>query len=144
IETTDRWNALFLTVVTRRYIASTFSGTPPSITVTYTDRSSEELACRIVAQSTSSSAYPSSTAPEMPLPVFLEFEPPKKTVASASLDFRITQHWSGSNPLIKGYVLDPPLNYDPVTPGVAYASELDAELSDHPAIIGTQQYLDGT
>jgi hypothetical protein len=36
------------------------------------------------------------------------------------------------------------MNYDPVTPGVAYASDLDAELPDHPAIIGTQQYLDGT
>jgi hypothetical protein len=144
IETADRWNALFLSGNTARWIASTFSANPPRIEVTYKDGAAETLTCRIVARSTSSSSYPSSTAAALPLPAFLEFERPAKEVASAKLHFRITQHAAGSNPVIKGYVLDPPMNSDPVTTGIAYAAPLDAGLPGHRSIIGTQQYLDGT
>jgi hypothetical protein len=36
------------------------------------------------------------------------------------------------------------MNYDPIRQALPPQRKLDADLADHPAIIGTQEYLDGT
>jgi hypothetical protein len=65
-------------------------------------------------------------------------------VASAKLRFVVTDHWSGQQPSIDGFLLDPPINADPVRPGLAQGTAaLDAGLDTHPDVIGVHRYLDG-
>jgi hypothetical protein len=146
VQKQGRWNALLLDhgASTYRPIASTFTATPPSMNVTYTDSTTEVLKCRIVAAASVGSDYSNTTSAAIQLPAFMEFERPSKPVQSATITFTVTQHWAGPHPEVSGYVLDPPMNSDPVVMGIAATSPLDAGLSANPSIIGVHRYLDGT
>ena len=146
IQQQNRWNALLLVngASTYRNVATTFSATPPRIAVSYADGSSDVLRCRIVAYDNPSSDYSHMTTPDNQCPVFMEFERPTRGIQSATMTFTVTQHWSGPDPNMSGYVIDPPMNSDPLVMGVAATAPLDAGLSANPSIIGVHRYLDGT
>lgn len=117
----------------------------PYIDVTYSNGQQARLACRILAVNQANSSLPSTTTPTCGLPAFSEFARPRADVASATLNFVVTEHWSGSNPVIEGYLLDPPVNSDRVRQGVAaQAGSLDEGLASKGSIIGVHRYLDGT
>lgn len=119
---------------------------PPVITVTYTDGSAGTLAARIVAANTGSSSLPMTVQSNIYLPAFVEFERPTKAVKSASLSITVTAHWSG-NGTINVFLLNPPLNAEPMTGGSGLASlagPLDAGISSVANVFGAQRYLDGS
>jgi hypothetical protein len=117
----------------------------PFIDVRYVGGTQVRLACRVTAVTSSGSTMSNTMQESCALPLLLEFERPTAPVESATLNFVVTQHWSGSNPVINGFLLDPPMNVDPVRPGVAAtAGRLDEGLDQNPSIIGVHRYLDGT
>jgi hypothetical protein len=127
-----------------RSMAALKSATPPRIDVSYADGESATLDCRVTALSSSSTSMPVTMGPKMSLPCFLEFEQPCKPVVSATLHLMILEHWSGASEL-RGWLLDPPKNTDPVRLGVAQqAGPLDLDIDQLPSIIGAHRYLDGT
>jgi len=145
VQQQGRWLALMLQYTANasaRILAGAKSATPPSMTVVYTDGTQETLACVVSGSMTGSTAYPSTVAAELPLPVAMEFIRPSKPVSSATLRLTITQHWSGSANLDL-MLLDPPLNRDPVRTGIAAAVPLDAGLASHPQVIGLRRVADG-
>ncbi len=120
---------------------------PPSITVTYTDASVATLACRIVAQNSGSSAIPATVLQNTNLPAFIEFERPTKPVSSATLSITVTNHFGGPSSTINLFLLDPPINGEPVTglTGLAAsAGALDAGIASVAGVIGAQRYVDGS
>lgn len=117
----------------------------PFIDVVYKSGAKARLACRMVASNSPSSTTPSTTAVTMSLPVFAEFDRPREAVASASLSYVLTEHWSGSNPTVDGFLLDPPVNSEAPRKGLAAtAGRLDENLASQPAVIGVHRYVDGT
>lgn len=118
----------------------------PSIDVIYSDTSTGTLRCRILAADTTASYGPVTTAQNTGMPLFLEFDRPTKSVLSAKMSMTVTEHWSG-NTMINVFLLDPPLNSEPITDGSGLASlagPLDAGLSGVRGMLGSQQYTDGT
>jgi hypothetical protein len=145
----DRWCAFIFkkTGSAFRTIATTHQTTHPKprIDVTYSDATTDTLECYVIATITAS-AVPSTQAVKMSLPVIAEFRrpDPEKTLVSATLKFRIIEHWSGSASM-EIYVLDPPVNDQPVTTGIANNySALDSGIDADANIIGVHRYLDGT
>ncbi len=154
IQKNDRWNALLLDrprgtngAAVVRNIAGKFSSTPPSISVLYDDLSMGTLACIVCAVNNGGSAYPIQTAAAMMTPVFVEFERPARAVKQATMNFRITSHVAGTASngyAMNGYVIDPPLNHNPVEQGIAAAYTLDQGLAGNPAVYGQHAYVDGS
>lgn len=149
VQSSNRWCAFWLRCPNApRRIAGTTHPTQPApyIDVRYTDGSTARLACSMVADANSGSTLPLTTAPGVRLRAFLEFDRPSKPVASASMHFVVVEHWSGSNPpAVEGFLLDPPVNVDPVRQGTAAAAaRLDEGLASNPAVFGVHRYLDGT
>jgi hypothetical protein len=146
--TQDRWCAFLLVAKNAaRAMAGLFHGSQaaPFIDVTYRSGTKVRLACKMLAVNSSSSVTPSTTAASLSLPAFSEFERPREAVLSASLSFVITEHWSGINPTVDGYLLDPPVNTNAPRQGLAAsAGRLDEGLANNPAVIGVHRYLDGT
>lgn len=117
----------------------------PAVDVTYVDGTTARLRCRIVAALAPSAQLPSTAQSEAPLPAVLEFERPSEAVRSARLRFVVTTHWSGRNPVVEGYLLDPPVALPPLRQGVAAdAGRLDDRLATRPGVIGTHRYMDGS
>ncbi len=146
IQAEDRWNAFILKCAVSRAIAGTHQATHPrpEIQVVYTDASTATLACLFAADLTSSTAYCLSANPNNNLPVAMEFERPTKAIQSATMALTVVAHWSGGTPLVKGYIVDPPMNTALVNSGLAAAhNALDAGLDSDAAIIGVHHYLDG-
>ena len=103
------------------------------------------LRCLTIANNSASSTAPTTVVAQHPLPVFVEFEQPSSEVLSASMNFVVTEHWSGNNPRVDGYLLDPPINTDPVRQGVAQAAgPLDAGLAQLTGVLGAHRYVDGS
>lgn len=118
----------------------------PSIAVTYIDGTSDTLACRIVAGNTPSSFGPTTAEQINPLPVFIEFERPAKSVASAAMSVTVSQHWSGDSTL-QMMLLNPPKNTDADTGAAGLATlagSLDVGLSSVSGIMGVQRFQDGS
>lgn len=135
----NKWVALILkNIGTTRVVAGKFSGTPPAISVTYTDSTTGTLACRITARDNNSSSFPSSTATTYSFPIFIEFERPDRAVSSANMSFTITDSNSASS--VVGFVLNPPLTDNAVQVGLADAYVNDQGLESEAAIIGHQFY----
>ena len=141
-----RWLAMLLTAPTA---ARTLAGVqasahaPPSILVTYSDGQTERLRCRIAATVDASSVRPNTAAAQVSLPALLEFERPQRAVASAQLSFTVTSHWSGNQPVIEGFLLDPPINQSSPREGLALETgPLDTGLTTHAAVIGAHRYTD--
>lgn len=141
-----RWLAVLLTAPTApRVIAGTVGSThpPPSIEVTYADGQRARLRCWLAAGLDPSTELPNTSAAAVKLPAVLEFERPARAVTSASLNFTVTAHWSGANPQVLGFLLDPPTNQQPVRQGLASsAGRLDDGLQDLPDVIGVHRYTD--
>ena len=151
VQTAGRWNAWIVrlapTSTAPRMLAGRFSPNAawrPVIDVTYTDASTATLACRVSAPLSAGLNQPNGVAAEMQLPSALEFDRPTRAVQRATLRFRITQHWDGSNPRLEFSLADPPVNGDPVVTGVANAYPLDQGLGAHPSVIGQHRYQDGS
>ena len=147
VQTQGRWCAFLLDARSGpRKIATPLhaSHAAPAIDVRYADGSSARLPCRIVAINSASSTGPNCTDSEMTLPVFIEFDRPAAPVASASLSYVLTQHWSGAKPTVAGFVLDPPVTAGTPRSGSAgLAGRLDEGIDAQPAVIGAHRYLDG-
>ena len=143
----QRWLAIMLLA---RGAPRTIAGTqasrhsPPAIDVVYADGQRARLRCRLVASLQAGSLLPITTAQEVGLPAGLEFERPDRELKSAMLRFAVTAHWSGANPRIDGFLIDPPIQ--PAAPpraGLAsQAGAQDRSLADHPAVIGVHRYTD--
>jgi hypothetical protein len=147
VQTANRWFAVMLMCPNApRVIAGKFHTlhSAPFVDVTYTNGQSARLAARVVAANSSSSVLPSTTAAEVSLPCFVEFERPAAAVASAQLTLTITQHWSGNNPQLQVFLLDPPIASDSIQVGLANsAGLLDSGIESNSAVIGAHRYLDG-
>jgi hypothetical protein len=114
----------------------------------YADGSKARLACRIVAVNSASSAGPNTTAEQVALPAFVEFERPRplisSAVVSAHISLVLTEHWSGNNANLLGFLLDPPVNTEPPRWGLAAnAGRWDAQIEALDGVIGAHRYLDG-
>lgn len=148
IQQQNRWNAWsFNRTGALRAMAGVKSATPPRFDVHYTDGTNEVLACRVTAMMTTATDYPytivnQSGLPQFDLPIVAEFERPTKPVASATLVFTIATHNTTKSTLLAN-IIDPPMNIDPVTLGVAQQAGIaDAGLWNVPSIINAQQFLD--
>lgn len=129
---------------TTRRIYAKHSDSPPRIDVTYTDGTTETLACRITASATATStaafaANDYSIASSAG--VFAEFERPTKTVQSAQLVFRIFSA-STTASTFRAWLLDPRVNTSAVQTGVAFISDLDAGLVTRSDVIVAHRYMD--
>ena len=121
-QATPCWLALLLVERNApRQIAGTHHarGGAPAIDVVYSDGKRERLSCRVAAGIDRSTSYPNTAAPEIRLPACLEFDRPTQPVRSAKLRFAVTGVWSGANPLIDAFLLDPPVNREPPRAGLA-------------------------
>jgi hypothetical protein len=147
VQTANRWFAvLMLAPNAPRAIASNFHTqyAAPFVDVTYTNGQSARLNARLVAANSAGSAMPGTTSTDVGLPCFVEFERPSSAVASAQLTLTVTQHWSGGNPQLQIFLLDPPITNDAVQVGVANsAGLLDAGIESNTAVIGAHRYVDG-
>jgi hypothetical protein len=151
VQTQNRWCAFLLVAENApRALAGPFhpSQAAPAIDVAYADGSKARLACRIVAVNSTSSSGPITTAEQVALPAFVEFERPlpltSSAVVAAEISFVLTEHWSGNNANLLGYLLDPPVNADPPRLGLAAnAGRLDAQIEALDGVIGAHRYLDG-
>lgn len=147
VQTTQRWCAFMLTAKNaERAIAGVDNSahTAPFIDVTYSNGLRARLACRLVALNSASSTGPATTSADYPLPVFVEFERPTHAVLAATLNFVVTQHWSGNNPLLEAFVLDPPVSTSFGPPGIAaLAGRADDGITTLAPVIGAHRYIDG-
>lgn len=142
-----RWLALLLVA---RNAPRTIAGmgasghTPPAIDIVYSDGERRRLRCRVAAGLEPSSILPNTSAAQAILPACLEFERPGKPVRSATLRFTVTAHWSGRNPHIEGFLLDPPVLAELPLAGLALQTgALDSGLAADQAVIGAHRYTDG-
>jgi hypothetical protein len=144
--TEDRWLAVLLQCEAPRTMA-TFTSTDhpaPSIAVRYMDGTEGVLRCRVCAPVNSGSAYPLSLVAESNAPLVVEFDRAAGAVSSATLQFTNLRTFFGGDPTLRVFLLDPPVNAEPVQEGVASAAALDAGLPSHPSIFGAHRILDGT
>lgn len=145
-QTANRWLALLLTAPVAPRTVSGLVGSPHpphSIDVRYADGSTETLRCKVVAGISPSSTLPDTASAQVRLPALLEFDRPRHAVASARLHLTVTGHWSGSRPVIDGWLLDPPVNTAAPKDGLAkQTGPLDSGLATHPEVIGTHRYTD--
>jgi hypothetical protein len=146
----NRWLAVIMRRGSApRAIAGPFStlGAPPSIRVRYASGRVAELRCRLVAAISAGSNLPRTTSDSSDLPCFVEFDRPTEPVESALMDLTVTEHWSGSNPVIELFLCNPAAPVDPATgaDGLARLSgTIDAGLSSVAGVIGVQRYVDGS
>ncbi|MFN7484781.1 MAG: hypothetical protein ACK5T3_19425 [Betaproteobacteria bacterium] len=158
VQRVDHWAALFLRMAPGSTVPRLIAGPltpgghrPPRIDISYTDGTTAQLSCRIVARSTGSSTAPTSTNQAtgggLNLPVFVEFERPAKPVSNARLRFTVVNHSSGSgSPNAEIFLCDPPVNAEPVTGQAGLGSRagaLDAGIEGLPGVIGAHRYVDG-
>jgi hypothetical protein len=146
IQQEKRWNTLLLLAKAPRVVAGSAHPTDPapSLEVRYADGTIATLKTLYVNALDPSSQLSLSGNPEVGFPLALEFERPTKVIQTATLRLMVLQHWSGDS-TIDGFVIDPPVNVDPVTVGVAATrGSLDADLNTHPSVFGVHRYVDGT
>ncbi|MBB5204238.1 hypothetical protein HNQ51_001552 [Inhella inkyongensis] len=144
----DRWCALLL----RNSPGSTLkiSGPlhprlgGPQLSVVYADGERERLRARLVASV--QPGRPQTAAPELMLPVFIEFERPRKAVREARLGLSLTAQTGQARARVEGFLLDPTHTLPAARDGLAraQAQRLDADLDQHPQVIGVHRYVDGS
>jgi hypothetical protein len=117
----------------------------PYLIVTYQNGSQARLDCRLVAANSASSTGPTTMNSQVSLPAFTEFEPPTGVITKALLYISVTQHWSGIDPRLQGFIIDPPVNTARSQVGAAANSgKLDARLASNSTVIGVHRYVDGS
>ena len=143
-----RWNAYVVrgTGSSRTFTTQQHT-TPPFQTVTYADGTTAILKCTSAAGFEPSSAYAQGGAAEVVVGAgrnaVIEFERPTKAVKLAVLTLPVTQHASGPGS-INGYLVNPPLNTEPVSSGLAGAYVRDAGIKAHPDVIFAHLYDDAS
>lgn len=148
VQQDNRWCAFRLaTTLGPRKIAGCWNKTypKPTLQVHYTDGTQEALNCIITA--VMKPGTPSSITPNVSMPCFIEFDRPSKAVLSASMTLTVVEHPGNVAAVIQVFLLDPPMNTDPVQQGVAGSASvgrLDAGLTSAPGIIGAHRYVDGS
>lgn len=147
-QTNNRWCALLVTAINApRAIAGMAHPSEPApfLMVTYVGGTQARLNCRLLGVNSKSSNGPATLTTSTPLPVFVEFDRPVGAVASATMHVSLTEHWSGNDPRLVGFVLDPPVNKQPARAGLAAGTgRLDQGLPAVADIIGVHRYLDGS
>ena len=143
-----RWNAYVVRGDgTGRTFTSNQHASPPFQTVTYTDGSTANLKCTSAIGLEPSSAYAQGGAAEVSVAngrhAVLEFERPTKPVLSATLTLLLTQHAAGNGNL-NGFLVDPPLNSEPVLSGLAAGYSRDAGITAHADVIFSHLYGDAS
>lgn len=145
VQADDRWCAFKLIALKASRKVAARWGEPaqvPRLEVRYSDGTKASLA--LVTTALCAAGAPNSVGPSYTLPVFIEFDRPAKPVQSATLTVTCTEHSSGVAELAL-FLLDPPVNNEPVRQGVAAGTgRLDADIASAPGIIGAQRYIDGS
>ncbi|MBI5256404.1 MAG: hypothetical protein HY855_07895 [Burkholderiales bacterium] len=117
----------------------------PSISVTYTDGTTGTLSCVACTRLTPGTAYTQLGNAEAVIDtaVALEFERAAKPVASATLRITLSQH-SATGATITGFLVNPPLNVQPVRAGISVDYPLDANLATNATVLFAHRYQDGS
>lgn len=140
------WLAVLAQCGTQQRLLGAVSDTPPYIDVVYEDGEFGKLECWLSATVTTSSTVPSPREVLLPMPAVLEFDKPKRKVQSAVLTIHssgVVPAWGGK-PVVSLFKLDPPINIEAPTSGLAAAYPLDAGIDQHPAVFGAHRYQDGS
>jgi hypothetical protein len=146
---TGRWAAFLLTATgaARRIAGRTHATQPaPAIVVAYADGGTDLLACTCAADADVSTAKSPgiTSAAVVGAPAFLEFKRPDREVKGATLELSVVEHWSGNNPALHLFLLDPPTAAaEPVVWGVAQAYDRDAGIAAAPGVLGAHSFRDG-
>lgn len=145
-QVSGRWLAMLLIAPNAPRTLAGVIGSPhpsPSIDVVYADGKRARLRCRLLASLDPRSLLPNTTAATVNLPAVAEFERPTAPVQAAVFNFTVTAHWSGHQPVVNGFLLDPPVNSGAVKSGLAaQAGRLDEGLQQLPDVIGVHRYTD--
>ncbi len=120
-------------------------GSIPKVSVTYSDGTAGTLKCTACVRMTSGTAYGQAgrAKAEINQSVALEFERPKKAVASAVMTITILDHTATAS-TISGYLANPTVNAGTVVNGLADAYPLDGGIEANASVIFAHDYADGT
>lgn len=142
----DGWLAIYLRANSQRSLAGPVSGTPPRIDVVFEDDTTGVLACWVHAPIDGSSTYPHMRDHAVRMPAVMEFDRPARKVKSATLV--ATSIGTAAAPTSGAFVdifkLDPSINRDEPTTGLAAAYPLDVGIDQHPGVFGAHRYEDGS
>lgn len=142
-----RWLAMLMRCLqSQRTISGLVSDSPPTLDVSFADGRTSRLACWITATVTGGTAIPSPRSPTTVLPAVLEFDKPAGVVQRATLRFKVVfvAATYGAVPTVELMLVDPPLNRDVATSGLAASYPLDVGIDKHPAVFGSHRYQDGS
>jgi len=142
----NTWNAWVIRSAQNRSWATRHSATPPSLSVVYTDGSSESLRCIATVGLYDGSAYAYVGKLSHVLwgnNGLIEFERPRKAIASATMTFTIDSHAAGAA-TVDGFLCAPPVNSGARSTGIAANYPLDVGIAANPAVRFAQSYVDGT
>ena len=117
----------------------------PIMLVTYSDGTSETLACSACVQLVSGTAYSQIGAQSATVSasVALEFSMPSKAVASATITLAVTSH-PGGTVTLNGYLANPPTNAEAVAEGIAVDYPADDGIDADSSVVFAQNYADGS
>ena len=143
-----RWNGYVVRGSgSARVFTTSHHATAPFQTVTYADGTSTRLACTVATAFEPSSSYAQGGAPEIEVGsgrnAVIEFERPTKSVASASMTLFVTRHSVG-NGTIDGFLVNPPVNVEPVVAGLAAGFVRDAGIKANPDVVFSHLYEDAS
>lgn len=145
VQSQNTWMAIRIgAAAAARPISGVLGASPPQLTYTYSDGSSETLPVWVLAPVGSSNSAVTMLA-EVALPAVVEFKRPNpvKTITNCTLQITVNYHWNG-NGTIPLMLVDPPAFFGTVQQGMAAAAPYDAGLASNPNVIGYHSYADGT
>lgn len=140
------WLAMILRANSQRRIAGKASQTPPRIEAVLEDGTLQTLPCWYSGSIDGSSTVPNPSALLQQLPAILEFDKPTGPVRSAKLFLTSSGLAAapGNVARIDFFKVDPPINKDEPTQGLAAAYPMDDGITSHPAVFGAHIYKDGS
>ena len=140
------WMAMLLRCANAQRHLINAGAAAPTITYTYADGSPSAVLQPVTLAAIGSSTVPQLHLARAPLPCFVEFPRPGKPVTHAELTFAyVNGNYSSfrGGALFEVFLLDPPINTDPVELGVAQGCVLDDGLASKPGMLGVHRYLPG-
>lgn len=140
------WLAIYLRANSQRSLAGPVSANAARIEVVYEDGTPDTLACWVHAPIDGSSTYPHMRDAAVRMPAVMEFHKPKRKVALAKLFATSigTAAAPASGAFVDLFKLDPSINRDAPTTGLAEDFPLDVGIDQHPAVFGAHRYEDGS
>lgn len=144
----SRWNAYIVKLTGGSRSISALHGSAnlvPKLNISYADGTSGILKCTACVRLTVGTAYGQigRAKAEINQSVALEFERPRKAVASATLTITILDHTATAS-TISGYLANPATNAGSVVSGLAVDYPLDSGITANPNVIFAHDYHDGT